>query len=164
MSLPRKPSKPAAGTPENPLPAMPNDLLDRFPAEGQTMSASMVFRASHARRAVASPGLPARHAPAVGRHQPPQRPLHQDGQDRRRLGAYRGATRSRRQLRAESATYYLSTLPPTSEDRAAPKIACRILEFTARPIRSIETLRRMTALQRQQSFAPATPMSAIRCA
>ncbi|ODU71576.1 MAG: transposase [Bordetella sp. SCN 68-11] len=48
MAAPKKPRRPAAGTPENPLPAVPKELLDQFLAEGQTMSAEAVQSASMA--------------------------------------------------------------------------------------------------------------------
>lgn len=46
MPAPKKPRRPVAGTPENPLPAVPKELLDQFLAEGQTMSAEAVQSAS----------------------------------------------------------------------------------------------------------------------
>ena len=48
MPIPKRPRKPAAGTPENPLPAVPKELIDRFLAEGGTMSAEAVQAASMA--------------------------------------------------------------------------------------------------------------------
>ena len=48
MPTPKKPRKPAAGTPENPLPAVPKELIDQFLADGGTMSAEAVQAASMA--------------------------------------------------------------------------------------------------------------------
>jgi len=48
MPTPKKPRKPAAGTPENPLPSMPRELIDQFLADGSTMSAEAVQAASMA--------------------------------------------------------------------------------------------------------------------
>ena len=48
MPTPKKPRKPAAGTPENPLPSVPKELIDQFLADGGTMSAEAVQAASMA--------------------------------------------------------------------------------------------------------------------
>ncbi len=50
MPITKKPRKPVPGTKENPLPAVPKELLDQFLAEGQTMSAEAVETASAAFR------------------------------------------------------------------------------------------------------------------
>ena len=38
MPTPKKPRKPAAGTPENPLPSVPKELIDQFLADGCHLS------------------------------------------------------------------------------------------------------------------------------
>src|SRR5690606_36880598 len=88
----------AAGTPENPLPGVPKELLDQFLAEGQTMSAEAVHAASMAfTKALIERALGAEltHHLGYGAGTPPPQPAgnHRNGRSAKTLKTEDGPKR-----------------------------------------------------------------------
>jgi len=98
MPRPKKTRAAVAGTPENPLPAVPKELLDQFLAEGQTMSAEAVHAASMAfKKALIERALGAEltHHLGYGAGTPPPQPAgnHRNGRSAKTLKTEDGPMR-----------------------------------------------------------------------